>query len=201
VCCAGSRVLVEESIHDEVLIRLSQRVQKIRVGDPLDKNSDMGAINSARQLAVIQSYVEGARTEGVHIIQGEAPETGCFFPPTVLTNVEPTSQVFQEEIFGPVVSMSTFRTADEAVQMANHTRYGLAAGVWTQDGARAMWTASKLKCGVVWENTYNLFDPTAPFGGVRESGWGREGGRVGMNAYLKEGISQSDNGRGAEGSK
>ena len=201
VCCAGSRVLVEESIQDEVLIRLSQRVQKIRVGDPLDKNSDMGAINSRHQLDVVRSYVDSARSEGVHIIQGEAPENGCFFPPTVLTNVEPTSQAFQEEIFGPVVSMSTFRTADEAVQMANHTRYGLAAGVWTQDGARAMWTASKLKAGVVWENTYNLFDPTAPFGGVRESGWGREGGRVGMNAYLKEGTGQADVAMGTEGAK
>lgn len=186
VCCAGSRILVQERIHDDFVGLLTSRISHLRCGDPLDKNSEMGAVNSLKQKAIIDSYLESAAIDGCEIVHGSAPD-GCFTPPTLILDVEPSMRVFNEEIFGPVASLVTFRTPEEAVQIANHTRYGLANGVWTQDGARSMWVASRLKSGVVWANTYNLFDPTAPFGGVRESGWGREGGRTGLQAYLKEG--------------
>lgn len=185
VCCAGSRVLVQESILPDFVSLLKERVSRIRTGDPLDKNSEMGAINSLKQKSTIDSYLESAESDGCEIFQGSAPR-GCFTPPTLLLGVEPSMSVFQEEIFGPLASLVSFRTPEEAVQLANHTRYGLANGVWTQDGAKSMWVASKLRSGVVWANTYNLFDPSAPFGGVRESGWGREGGALGMLSYLKE---------------
>lgn len=187
VCCAGTRLLVQENILDVVREKLDERVAKIRVGDPMDKNTDMGAINSAEQRAKILSLRQEAIDSGAEATYGACPENGCYVEPTVLYRVTPSMSVWNEEIFGPVLSVGSFRTAEEAVSIANHTRYGLANGVWTGDGARANWTASKLRSGVVWINNYNLFDATAPFGGTKESGWGREGGALGMRAYLREG--------------
>lgn len=188
-CCAGSRLLVEESVHDQLMVDLERRMQTLRVGDPLDKNTDVGAINSREQLQVIRELTDSALAEGAESFSTEAdlPGKGFWFPPTVLTGVTPAMRVAREEIFGPVLSVMTFRTPDEAIQLANNTPYGLAAGVWTDKGSKALAVASSLKAGVVWQNTYNHFDPTAAFGGFKESGWGREGGLPGLRAYLKEG--------------
>jgi aldehyde dehydrogenase (NAD+) len=186
VCCAGSRLLVQESVYDEVLDRLKRRLGTLRVGDPLDKNTDVGAINSAAQLARIRSLAEAGDAEGAERWSPacDLPERGYWFPPTVFTGVTQAHRIAREEIFGPVLSVLTFRTPAEAVEKANNTPYGLSAGVWSDKGSRALWTAGRLRAGVVWQNTFNRFDPTSPFGGYKESGYGREGGRHGLEAYL-----------------
>ncbi|MEV6645529.1 aldehyde dehydrogenase family protein [Amycolatopsis sp. NPDC051371] len=186
VCCAGSRLLVQESIAEEVLEKLRYRVSTLRVGDPLDKNTDVGAINSAEQLAKIQGLVESGDAEGAQRWTSPCPvpDRGFFFAPTVFANVQQSMRIAREEIFGPVLSVLTFRTPDEAVAKANNTPYGLSAGIWTEKGSRILWMANQLRAGVVWANTFNRFDPTAPFGGYQESGFGREGGRTGLEAYL-----------------
>ncbi|MFO7548069.1 MAG: aldehyde dehydrogenase family protein [Acidimicrobiia bacterium] len=186
VCCAGSRLLVQETIHDRFVEKLRRRVETLRVGDPLDKNTDVGAINSAEQLAKIEDLVEAGRAAGAEMFQPacELPARGFFFRPTVFTGVAQSHRIAQEEIFGPVLSVLTFRTPDEAVELANNTPYGLAAGVWTSKGSRILWMADRLASGVVWANTYNKFDPTSPFGGYKDSGFGREGGRHGLLPYL-----------------
>jgi aldehyde dehydrogenase (NAD+) len=186
VCCAGSRLLVQESVADEVLERLKRRMATLRVGDPLDKNTDVGAINSRAQLDRIVDLAAAGDAEGAVRWTSPCPlpERGLFFPPTVFSGVEPTMRVAREEIFGPVLSVLTFRTPDEAVAKANDTAYGLSAGVWTEKGSKALWTAQRLRAGVVWANTFNRFDPVSPFGGFGESGFGREGGRAGLAAYL-----------------
>ncbi|MEV7040224.1 aldehyde dehydrogenase family protein [Amycolatopsis sp. NPDC051061] len=186
VCCAGSRLLVQESIAEEVLEKLRYRVSTLRVGDPLDKNTDVGAINSAEQLAKIQGLVESGDAEGAQRWTSPCPvpDRGFFFAPTVFANVQQSMRIAREEIFGPVLSVLTFRTPDEAVSKANNTPYGLSAGIWTEKGSRILWMANQLRAGVVWANTFNRFDPTAPFGGYQESGFGREGGRTGLEAYL-----------------
>jgi aldehyde dehydrogenase (NAD+) len=186
VCCAGSRLLVQETIADEVLRRLVRRVEQLRVGDPLDKNTDVGAINSAAQLARIHELVEAGEAEGATRYASSCvlPENGFWFAPTVFANVSSSHRIAREEIFGPVLSVLTFRTPDEAVAKANDTNYGLACGVWSEKGSRTLWVAERLRAGVIWANTYNRFDPASPFGGVRESGFGREGGRHGLEAYL-----------------
>ncbi|MPZ00511.1 MAG: aldehyde dehydrogenase family protein [Actinophytocola sp.] len=187
VCCAGSRLLVQESVADEVLSKLRARVETLRLGDPLDKNTDIGAINSAEQLAKIRELVASGEDEGAQRWTSPCPvpEKGFFFAPTVFSGVESSMRIAREEIFGPVLSVQTFRTPDEAVTKANTTPYGLSAGVWTEKGSRILWLTSKLRAGVVWANTFNRFDPAAPFGGYKESGFGREGGRSGLAAYLK----------------
>ncbi|MEU7364746.1 aldehyde dehydrogenase family protein [Streptomyces hygroscopicus] len=186
VCCAGSRLLVQESIAEEVLHRLKERVSRLRLGDPLDKNTDIGAINSAEQLARIRALAQTGRDEGSQdwAPDCELPARGYWFAPTIFTGVSQAHRIAREEIFGPVLSVLTFRTPDEAVEKANNTPYGLSAGVWTEKGSRMLWTAGRLRAGVVWSNTFNKFDPTSPFGGYRESGYGREGGRHGLEAYL-----------------
>jgi aldehyde dehydrogenase (NAD+) len=186
VCCAGSRLLVQESIEQEFMELLQARIETLRVGDPLDKNTDVGAINSRPQLEKIVDLAAAGDAEGAHRWTSSCPlpERGLFFPPTVFSGVEQTMRVAREEIFGPVLSVLTFRTPDEAIAKANNTPYGLSAGIWTDKGSKAMWTAQRVRAGVVWTNTFNRFDPTAPFGGYRESGFGREGGRVGLEAYL-----------------
>ena len=186
VCCAGSRLLVQESVAEQLLAKLRRRLETLRVGDPLDKNTDIGAINSAEQLARIEELVQSGRDEGATIWQPACtlPEQGFWFPPTVFTEVAQSHRIAQEEIFGPVLSVLTFRTAEEAVEKANNTPYGLSAGVWTEKGSRILWMAQRLRAGVVWANTFNRFDPTSPFGGYKESGFGREGGRHGLAAYL-----------------
>ena len=186
VCCAGSRLLVQETIADEVLRRLVRRVEQLRVGDPMDKNTDVGAINSAAQLAKINELVAAGEAEGAtrYSSSCELPAAGYWFAPTVFANVSSSHRIAREEIFGPVLSVLTFRTPDEAVAKANDTNYGLACGVWSEKGSRTLWVAERLRAGVIWANTYNRFDPTSPFGGVRESGFGREGGRHGLEAYL-----------------
>jgi len=186
VCCAGSRLLVQESIHDELLDRLKQRMRTLRVGDPLDKNTDIGAINSPAQLARIAELSEAGEAEGAERWSApcELPPQGYWFPPTLFTGVTQAHRIAREEIFGPVLSVLTFRTPAEAVQKANNTPYGLSAGVWTEKGSRILWMAERLRAGVVWANTFNKFDPASPFGGYKESGYGREGGRQGLEAYL-----------------
>ena len=186
VCCAGSRLLVQESVADQVVAKLKRRLETLRVGDPLDKNTDVGAINSREQLEKIQALVQSGRDEGAEIYEApcELPERGFWCAPTVFTNVAQSHRIAQEEIFGPVLSVLTFRTPDEAVEKANNTPYGLSAGIWTEKGSRILWTAQRLRAGVVWANTYNRFDPASPFGGYKESGFGREGGRHGLEAYL-----------------
>jgi aldehyde dehydrogenase (NAD+) len=186
VCCAGSRLLVQETVTEELLEKLRARVSTLRVGDPLDKNTDVGAINSAEQLSKITELVEGGSAEGAQRWSSpcELPERGFFFAPTVFSEVQQSMRIAREEIFGPVLSVLTFRTPDEAIAKANNTPYGLSAGIWTEKGSRILWAAQKLRAGVVWANTFNRFDPTAPFGGYRESGLGREGGRAGLEAYL-----------------
>ncbi|MFZ1062851.1 MAG: aldehyde dehydrogenase family protein [Acidimicrobiales bacterium] len=186
VCCAGSRLLVQESVADEVLRRLVRRMEQLRVGDPMDKNTDVGAINSAAQLARIRELSSFGESEGAtrYTSNCALPEKGYWFAPTVFANVSQSHRIAREEIFGPVLSVLTFRTPEEAVVKANNTNYGLACGVWSEKGSRTLWVAERLRAGVIWANTYNKFDPTSPFGGVRESGFGREGGRHGLEAYL-----------------
>jgi aldehyde dehydrogenase (NAD+) len=186
VCCAGSRLLVQESIADELVASLKRRLTTLRVGDPLDKNTDVGAINSAAQLARVRELTDSGVAEGATRWSPacELPERGYWFVPTVFTDVSQAHRIAREEIFGPVLSVLTFRTPDEAVLKANNTPYGLSAGVWTEKGSRILSMASRLRAGVVWANTFNRFDPSAPFGGYKESGFGREGGRHGLEAYL-----------------
>jgi aldehyde dehydrogenase (NAD+) len=186
VCCAGSRLLVQESIADELLDRLKRRLGTLRMGDPLDKNTDIGAINSAEQLAKIRMLSDVGEEEGAARWSApcELPDRGFWFPPTVFTGVTQAHRIAREEVFGPVLSVLTFRTPAEAVEKANNTPYGLSAGVWTDKGSRILWMAQRLRAGVVWANTFNRFDPTSPFGGYKESGYGREGGRHGLEAYL-----------------
>jgi aldehyde dehydrogenase (NAD+) len=187
VCCAGSRLLVQESIYEPLLEKLKRRLTTLRVGDPLDKNTDVGAINSKAQLEKITELVASGEAEGAEIFQPECrlPERGYWFVPTLFTNVAQSYRIAQEEIFGPVLSVLTFRTPEEAVEKANNTPYGLSAGVWTEKGSRILWMVERLRAGVVWANTYNRFDPTSPFGGYKESGFGREGGRHGLEPYLR----------------
>ena len=186
VCCAGSRLLVQESVAEEVLEKLRYRVSTMRVGDPLDKNTDVGAINSAEQLAKIRELVGSGDQDGAQRWTSPCPmpDKGFFFAPTVFSDVQQSMRIAREEIFGPVLSVLTFRTPDEAVSKANNTPYGLSAGIWTDKGSRILWMANQLRAGVVWANTFNRFDPAAPFGGYQESGFGREGGRIGLEAYL-----------------
>ncbi|PZS02262.1 MAG: betaine-aldehyde dehydrogenase [Pseudonocardiales bacterium] len=186
VCCAGSRLLVQESIAGDVLSALKDRLQTLRLGDPLDKNTDVGAINSAEQLARIQELTAAGDAEGATRWSPscQLPDRGYWFPPTLFTGVTQAHRIAREEIFGPVLSVLTFRTPDEAVAKANNTPYGLSAGVWTEKGSRILHVAQRLRAGVVWANTFNRFDPASPFGGYKESGFGREGGRHGLEAYL-----------------
>jgi aldehyde dehydrogenase (NAD+) len=186
VCCAGSRLLVQESAYDEVLASLKRRLATLRLGDPLDKNTDIGAINSPEQLARIRELAGVGESEGSTRWSPpcELPDKGYWFPPTVFTGVSQAHRIAREEIFGPVLSVLTFRTPAEAVEKANNTPYGLSAGVWTEKGSRILWMAGQLRAGVVWANTFNRFDPASPFGGYKESGYGREGGRHGLEAYL-----------------
>lgn len=190
VCCAGSRLLVQETIADEVEERLKRRLATLRVGDPLDKNTDVGAINSREQLDKITELSAVGEAEGAQrwSPECELPSKGFWFAPTVFTGVSQTHRIAQEEIFGPVLSVLTFRTPGEAVAKANNTPYGLSAGIWSDKGSRILWTADQLKAGVVWANTFNKFDPTSPFGGYKESGYGREGGRHGLQAYVRTGA-------------
>ncbi|MGK2851399.1 MAG: aldehyde dehydrogenase family protein [Candidatus Limnocylindrales bacterium] len=187
VCCAGSRLLVQESIAEPLIDKLKDRLSTIRVGDPLDKNTDVGAINSKSQLEKITELVQSGVDEGAELYQPacDLPERGYFFRPTLFTNVAQSHRIAREEIFGPVLSVLTFRTPDEAVEKANNTPYGLSAGIWTDKGSRILEMVSRMKAGVVWANTFNRFDPTSPFGGYKESGFGREGGMHGLHAYVR----------------
>jgi aldehyde dehydrogenase (NAD+) len=186
VCCAGSRLLVQESIAEPLVDKLKRRMATLRVGDPLDKNTDVGAINSRAQLDKIQELVASGEADGAQAWQApcELPARGFWFRPTVFTHVAQSYRIAQEEIFGPVLSVLTFRTPDEAVEKANNTPYGLSAGIWTDKGSRILDLANRVRAGVVWANTFNRFDPASPFGGYKESGFGREGGRHGLTAYL-----------------
>ena len=186
VCCAGSRLLVQETVADLVLDKLRRRMETLRVGDPLDKNTDIGAINSAEQLGRITTLVDAGVAEGGDLWQPacDLPVKGYWFRPTLISNVAQSHRVVREEIFGPVLSVLTFRTPDEAVAKANNTAYGLSAGIWTEKGSKMLWTANQLKAGVVWSNTFNQFDPASPFGGFKESGFGREGGIHGLEPYV-----------------
>ena len=187
VCCAGSRLLVQESIAEAVLKRLRNRVSVLRVGNPMDKNTDIGAINSKEQLDKITGLVQAGVDEGAEMFQPKCvlPKQGYYFRPTLFSGVEQSHRIAREEIFGPVLSILTFRTQSEAVEKANNTAYGLSAGVWTEKGSRILKMSTELKAGVIWANTYNKFDPTSPFGGYKESGFGREGGKQGLADYVK----------------
>ena len=187
VCCAGSRLILQESIADEVLEKLKRRMDKIRVGDPLDKNTDLGAINSAEQLAKIRELTAAGEAEGAGRWSANCalPENGFWFAPTIFTGVTQAHRIAREEIFGPVLSVLTFRTPAEAIEKANNTPFGLSAGIWSEKGSNILWATQQLRAGVIWANTFNKFDPASPFGGYKESGWGREGGRHGLSAYLK----------------
>ncbi len=187
VCCAGSRLLVQESAFEQVMAKLKRRLGTLRLGDPLDKNTDIGAINSRAQLDKINSLVETGVDEGAELYQAscDLPDRGFWFPPSVFTGVSQSHRIAQEEIFGPVLSVLTFRTPEEAVEKANNTPYGLSAGVWTEKGSLILWMADRLRAGVVWANTFNRFDPASAFGGYKESGFGREGGPQGLSAYLR----------------
>lgn len=187
VCCAGSRLLVQESIAEDFIARLKDRMSTLRVGDPMDKNTDVGAINSRAQIETIGELVASGVAEGANLWQPECvlPDRGWFYKPTLFTNVAQSHRIAREEIFGPVLSTITFRTVDEAIEKANNTAYGLSAGIWTEKGSRILQVAAQLKAGVVWANTFNRFDPTSPFGGYKESGYGREGGLQGLHAYLR----------------
>lgn len=187
VCCAGSRLFVQESVADKVIQKLKHRMKSLVVGNPLDKNTDVGAINSKEQLDTINDYLKIGQSEGSKMYQSECelPQEGYYCRPTLFTDVSQSSRIVQEEIFGPVLTVQTFRTVDEVIQKANNTPYGLAAGVWTDKGSRIFNLTSKLRAGVVWANTYNKFDPTSPFGGYKESGFGREGGLHGLEGYVK----------------
>ena len=197
VCCAGSRLLVQESVADEVLERLKRRMATLRVGDPLDKNTDIGAINSAEQLARIRELSDIGEAEGAGRWSPpcELPDHGFWFPPTIFTGVTQAHRIAREEIFGPVLSVLTFRTPKEAVEKANNTPYGLSAGIWTDKGSRILWMAGQLRAGVVWSNTFNQFDPASPFGGYKESGYGREGGRHGLEAVPRDELTRSTSAR------
>lgn len=187
VCCAGSRLYVQESVYKIVLRKLKDRLETLIVGDPMDKNTDIGAINSRQQFETIHKYIQIGRKEGAEIYQSSCaiPKKGYFFKPTLFTNVAQSSRINQEEIFGPVLTIQTFRTIEEVIEKANNTAYGLSAGVWTDKGSKILNLTSQLKAGVVWANTYNKFDPTSPFGGYKESGFGREGGLHGLSAYVE----------------
>jgi len=187
VCCAGSRLLVQETIAEGLVESLKRRLGTLRLGDPLDKNTDIGAINSPQQLDKIRELAASGEAEGAQRWSPACalPQRGYWFPPTVFTDVVPAQRIAREEIFGPVLSVLTFRTPAEAVERANNTTYGLSAGVWTEKGSRILHMASRLRAGVIWANTFNRFDPSSPFGGYRESGFGREGGRHGLEAYLE----------------
>lgn len=189
VCCAGSRLLIQESIADNFLDLLYQRMKTLRIGDPLDKNTDVGAINSLSQLQKIKELADSGTKEGAQMWSApcEIPNKGFWFAPTVFTNVSLSHRIAREEIFGPVLSVLTFRTPDEAIEKANNSPYGLSAGIWTEKGSRILEVAHRLRAGVIWANTFNKFDPTSPFGGYKESGYGREGGRHGLEPYLKAG--------------
>src|SRR2546428_10836492 len=186
VCCAGSRLFVQESVVEPIIRKLRDRIGTLRVGNPLDKNTDVGAINSRAQLEKIQELVDSGVEEGAEMFQSSCsvPDRGFWFRPTFFTGVAQSSRIAQEEIFGPVLSVLTFRTAEEAIEKANNTPYGLSAGVWTEKGSRILKMAAKLRAGVAWANTYNKFDPSSPFGGFKESGFGREGGLHGLAAYV-----------------
>jgi aldehyde dehydrogenase (NAD+) len=187
VCCAGSRLFVQESIADNVISKLKDRLNSLYIGNPLDKNTDIGAINSKKQLEAIEKYIKIGKEEGAEMYQPKCdlPSKGFFCPPTLFINVAQSSVIAQEEIFGPVLTIQTFRTVDEVIQKANNSPFGLAAGVWTDKGSRIFNLTTKLRAGVIWANTYNKFDPTSPFGGYKESGFGREGGVHGLGAYVK----------------
>jgi acyl-CoA reductase-like NAD-dependent aldehyde dehydrogenase len=186
VCCAGSRLLIQENVADQVLDKLKHRISLIRVGDPMDKNTDLGAINSAEQLKRIKDLTSSGDAEGAQRWSPECklPNKGFWMAPTIFTGVSQSHRIAREEIFGPVLSVLTFRTPAEAIEKANNTMYGLSAGVWSDKGSKILWAAQKLKAGVIWSNTFNKFDPASPFGGYKESGWGREGGRHGLVGYL-----------------
>jgi aldehyde dehydrogenase (NAD+) len=186
VCCAGSRLFVQESIVEPVIRRLRNRLSTLRVGDPLDKNTDIGAINSREQLGKIRELVESGKKEGAELYQPpcKLPSKGFFFAPSFFTGVTDSHRIAQEEIFGPVLSVMTFRTPEEALERANNTPYGLSAGVWTDKGSKVFKLATQLRAGVIWAETYNKFDPASPFGGYKESGFGREGGKQGLLSYL-----------------
>ena len=186
VCCAGSRLFVQESVYDIIIKKLKRRIDKLIIGNPLDKNTDIGAINSKEQLNTINNYIKIGKSEGAKIFQSshKSPNKGYYCVPTIFTDVAQSSRIFQEEIFGPVLSIQTFRTIDEVIKKANNSPYGLAAGVWSDKGSRVFNLSSKLRAGVVWANTYNKFDPTSPFGGYKESGFGREGGLHGLSPYI-----------------
>lgn len=187
VCCAGSRLILQENIADEVLMKLKSRMAKIRVGDPMDKNTDLGAINSKEQLLKIRELTASGDAQGAQRWSApcELPAKGFWFAPTIFTGVTDSHRIAREEIFGPVLSVLTFRTPQEGIDKANNTPFGLSAGVWSEKGSRILWASQALRAGVIWANTFNKFDPTSPFGGYKESGWGREGGRHGLSAYLK----------------
>jgi len=190
VCCAGSRLLLQENVAEEVLHKLKNRMEKIRVGDPMDKNTDVGAINSKEQLAKIIELAAAGDAEGAERWSPACtlPSKGFWFAPTIFTGVTQAHRIAREEIFGPVLSVLTFRTPQEGIEKANNTPFGLSAGIWSEKGSRTLWASQQLRAGVIWANTFNKFDPTSPFGGYKESGWGREGGRHGLSAYLK-GVS------------
>ena len=192
VCCAGSRLLVQENVAEDVIMRLKRRLMTLRVGDPMDKNTDVGAINSAAQLARIRELTAAGEAEGATRWSAPCvlPERGFWFAPTIFTGVSQAHRIAQEEIFGPVLSVLTFRTPQEAVAKANNTPYGLSAGIWTEKGSRILWMADQLRAGVVWANTFNRFDPASPFGGYKESGYGREGGRHGLESYVMTGANR-----------
>ena len=187
VCCAGSRLLLQENIQDELLEKLKRRISLIRIGNPMDKNTDLGAINSAAQLARIKEIADYGDIEGAARWSPDCtlPKAGYWYPPTIFTGVSQSHRIARDEIFGPVLSVLTFRTPQEAIDKANNTPYGLSAGIWSDKGSRILWTAKHLRAGVIWANTFNKFDPASPFGGYKESGWGREGGRHGLSGYLK----------------
>jgi aldehyde dehydrogenase (NAD+) len=187
VCCAGSRLLVQENIQDELLEKLKNRINLIRIGNPMDKNTDLGAINSSEQLSRIKELADSGDIEGLQRWSPNCslPTTGFWYPPTIFTGVSQSHRIAREEIFGPVLSVLTFRTPQEAIDKANNTPFGLSAGIWSDKGSRILWAAKQLRAGVIWSNTFNKFDPASPFGGYKESGWGREGGRHGLSGYLK----------------
>jgi acyl-CoA reductase-like NAD-dependent aldehyde dehydrogenase len=187
VCCAGSRLLVQENIQDELLEKLKNRINLIRIGNPMDKNTDLGAINSSEQLSRIKELADSGDIEGSQRWSPNCslPTTGFWYPPTIFTGVSQSHRIAREEIFGPVLSVLTFRTPQEAIDKANNTTFGLSAGIWSDKGSRILWAAKQLRAGVIWSNTFNKFDPASPFGGYKESGWGREGGRHGLSGYLK----------------
>ena len=187
VCCAGSRLLVQENIQDELLEKLKNRINLIRIGNPMDKNTDLGAINSSEQLSRIKELADSGDIEGSQRWSPNCslPATGFWYPPTIFTGVSQSHRIAREEIFGPVLSVLTFRTPQEAIDKANNTPFGLSAGIWSDKGSRILWAAKQLRAGVIWSNTFNKFDPASPFGGYKESGWGREGGRHGLSGYLK----------------